>query len=175
MCHDMAFGVSCVTDWLFIGGSIGAADQVRWLKAQGVTHVISAAIEHSDRDWCRKHGLGYCHVLWHDDSQFKRGGDFLRALSWVETQAALLAAAGKQVVLYVHCAMGYNRGPLLATFLLAAREALPADEAWARVKHSRPQAGSFDVLAYRQSCLLALARLTVNTVPESVAPALVRL
>jgi hypothetical protein len=52
--------------------------------------------------------------------------------------------------------MGVNRGPLIATFLLAARQGISADEAWERIKASHPVAESFDKSVYRAACLRAL-------------------
>lgn len=48
--------------------------------------------------------------------------------------------------------------------------AIGADEAWGMIKRVRPHVESFDVPAYRHSCLLALAGYTVNAVPESLPP-----
>ncbi len=77
-------------------------------------------------------------------------------LNWVSDEEAKLAAAGKSLCVYVHCQMGINRGPLLATFLLAARESLSADAAWERVRTSRTIATAFGKAVYRDACARAL-------------------
>lgn len=68
--------------------------------------------------------------------------------------------SGPPTRLYVHCAAGFNRGPLVATFLLAARCGLSAERAWERIKASRPGVTAFEQAAYRESCEAALAELT---------------
>jgi hypothetical protein len=164
------FDVARVTDRLLVGGAIAGRDHAAWLAGQGVTDVISAAVELSDRAACARHHLGYRHVLWYDDKQLKPLVDFARTLEWVRVREAECRAGGGEMRLYVHCAMGINRGPLLAVFLLAALEGIAADEAWAMIKRVRPHVESFDVPAYRHSCLLALAGYTVSAVPESLPP-----
>lgn len=168
MSTDIAFGVSRITERLYLGGHNGVLAPADWLVAQGITHVISAAIELSDRVACAERGLGYRHLYWHDDKQLKPIADFVRTLAWLREQEEAYEAAGRPVRLYVHCAMGMNRGPLLATYLLAATEEIRADDAWAVVKRSRPQVESFDSPAYRHSCILALAGFMANAIPETV-------
>ncbi len=47
------YDVSRVTDWLLVGGEISSAEHMAWLAEQGVTTVISAACEVSDRQSLR--------------------------------------------------------------------------------------------------------------------------
>ncbi len=148
--------VSRVTEWLLLGGEIANAEHMARLAAQGVTTVINAACEVSDRQLCERYGLGYYHLYWYDDLQSKSAGEFLHALGWVRDEEARLARDGRPIRLYVHCQMGINRGPLIATFLLAARQGLSGDEAWERIKASRPAAHSFAKAIYRDACLRAL-------------------
>ncbi|HEV2460141.1 MAG TPA: dual specificity protein phosphatase [Ktedonobacterales bacterium] len=168
MSSDPPFGVSCVTERLYLGGHIGGREHADWLVAEGITHVISVAIELSDRVACAERNLGYRHLYWHDDRQLKPSADCVRTLAWLRKQEETYEAAGRLLRLYVHCAMGMNRGPLMATYLLAATAEIPADEAWAIVKRSRPQVESFESPAYRNSCNLALAGFMANAVPETV-------
>ncbi|HEX6819007.1 MAG TPA: dual specificity protein phosphatase [Ktedonobacterales bacterium] len=150
------YDVSRVADWLLVGGEIGSAEHIAWLAGQGVTTVINAACEVSDRKHCEQHQLGYYHMYWYDDQQHKPSSQFLHVLGWMGDEEAKLAEAGKPLCVYVHCQMGINRGPLLATFLLAAREGLPADDAWERVRTSRPIATAFGKTVYRDACVHAL-------------------
>jgi len=150
------YDVSRVAAWLFVGGEIGSAEHMGWLKEQGVTTIINAACEVSDRRFCEQHELGYYHMYWYDDQQHKSTHEFLHVLGWVRDEEAKLAETGKPLCLYVHCQMGINRGPLLATFLLAAREGLDADEAWDRIKAARPIATSFGKPVYREACVQAV-------------------
>jgi protein-tyrosine phosphatase len=99
------------------------------LAARGVTTVMNAACEVSDRTLCEQHRLGYYHLHWYDDQQPKSAHEFLHVLDWVRDEEAKLAGDGRRICLYVHCQMGINRGPLIAAFLLAACQGLSADEA----------------------------------------------
>jgi protein-tyrosine phosphatase len=148
--------LSRVTDWLLVGGEIANVEHMARLVAQGVTTVINAACEVSDRQLCERYGLGYYHLYWYDDWQPKSAHEFLHVLEWVRDEEAKLAEHGQSMRLYVHCQMGINRGPLIATFLLAARQGLSADEAWEQIKASRPAAHSFEKAVYREACLRSL-------------------
>jgi hypothetical protein len=148
--------LSRVTDWLLLGGEIVDEDSMTRLAARGVTTVINAAFEVSDRVLCDQHRLGYYHLCWFDDQQPKSAHEFLHVLEWVRDEEAKLTRDGRSIHLYVHCQMGINRGPLIATFLLAARQGLSADEAWEQIKASRPAAHAFDKAVYREACLQAL-------------------
>jgi protein-tyrosine phosphatase len=155
--------VSHVTEWLLLGGEISNAEHMARLAAQGVTTVINAACEVSDRKLCERYNLGYYHLYWYDDQQPKSAHEFLHVLDWVGDEEANLARDGLPLRLYVHCQMGINRGPLIATFLLAARQGLSADEAWERIKVSRPAAHSFEKSVYRGACLYALEEYSQRT------------
>lgn len=157
MAEDAPFGVSRVADWLLLGGNIAGREHMAWLREQGVTHIISAACELSDRRLCDEHDLRYFHLYWHDDRQPKSAGELSYLLMWLSGEQAALVESGRPMRLYVHCAAGYNRGPLVATFLLAARCGLSADQAWERVKASRPGVTAFEQAVYRESCEAALA------------------
>jgi protein-tyrosine phosphatase len=71
-------------------------------------------------------------------------------------EEAKLARDGRTICVYAHCQMGINRGPLIATFLLAARHGLSADQAWEQIKESQPAAHPFEKAVYREACLRAL-------------------
>jgi protein-tyrosine phosphatase len=148
--------LSRVTDWLLLGGEIVNDEHMARLAAQAVTTVINAACEVSDRTLCERHHLGYYHLYWYDDRQPKSAHEFLHVLEWVRDEETKLADDGRRICLYVHCQMGINRGPLIATFLLAARQGMSADEAWEQIQASRPAAHSFEKAVYREACLRAL-------------------
>jgi protein-tyrosine phosphatase len=155
--------ISHVTEWLLLGGEISSAEHMARLTTQGITTIINAACEVSDRMLCERYSLGYYHLYWYDDLQPKSAHEFLHVLGWVGDEEAKLAGDGQPLRLYVHCQMGINRGPLIATFLLAARQGLSADEAWELVKASRPAAHSFEKAVYRGACLHALEEYSQRT------------
>lgn len=165
MADDAPYGVARVTDWLLLGGEIPGPEHMGWLREQGVTHVICAAGELSDRQLCAEHDLRYYQLYWHDDRQPKPTGELCYLVTWLAGEQATLVESGRPLRLYVHCAAGCNRGPLVATFVLAARCGLSAEQAWERVKASRPSATAFECAAYRESCEAALTELAQQIQP----------
>jgi len=63
--------LSRVTDWLLLGREIANGEHMARLAAYGVTTIINAACEVSDRTLCEQHRLGYYHLYWSDDQQPK--------------------------------------------------------------------------------------------------------
>src|SRR5262249_4989581 len=123
--------ITRITGWLSVGGAIENSEQILYLRGLRVTHIICAAAELYDADVCAEYGFGFYHLPWPDDGQRKPAQDFLNTLAWVEEQAAARARKRRKAHFYVHCLAGAYRGPLLATFLLAVREGLSAEEAYA--------------------------------------------
>ena len=148
---------SRVTARFVVGGAIAGPAHLAWLAESGVTHVISAAAALDDAPLCAACELPFLHLRWQDDGLPKPAHDFLRALAWVMHADAVALARGDPLpCYYVHCAGGAFRGPLLATFLLAALSGLSGDEAFAYLQARHPDAQTWRVLAYRQACLAAL-------------------
>jgi len=149
----VSFNATRITERLIVGGGIAGPDEIAWLVSQGVTHLLSVAAELDDLSLARDAGLSCKHIAWPDDGQAKPTADFLAAYDWLSHEDALRSASGRQVGLYVHCAAGVNRGPLMATFLLAALSGLPPATVWTTfVKAQRTQAAGYDNPTYRQSC-----------------------
>lgn len=165
------FNVSTVTARLMVGGGLAGADEVEYLKAQGVTHIISVAEELDDGALCAATGLACYHVRWRDDGRAKDIPDFIQTLIWLLSQDVAALSSGKQIGVFVHCAAGINRGPTMATFLLAALSGLPADRAWQMITDARPQAHGYEVPAYRQSVQNALDQVRpFRTAPQGAVP-----
>lgn len=149
--------ITRITNWLSVGGTIESEEQLLWLHGLRVTHVICVASELDEESLCVKHGFGFYQVPWPDDGEHKSTQDFLDALAWVEAEAAALARKRRRAHFFVHCFAGAYRSPLLATFLLAAREGLSADEAYHWLRERREYVSAFEEPEYRASCLAALA------------------
>ena len=109
--------ISWVTERIGVGGGIWNAKNMEELAQAGVTHVLNMQIEFDDRPLAEPYGV--C-VLWNPtDDDFllkpaellKRGVDFaLSALDEPETR------------LYVHCAAGVHRAPMMTLAVLCALE-----------------------------------------------------
>jgi protein-tyrosine phosphatase len=109
--------MSWVTERLALGGGIWNARNMEELARAGVTHVLNMQIEFDDRPLAEPHGID---VLWNPtDDDFmpkppellKRGVDF--ALE------ALREAEGR---LYIHCAAGVHRAPMMTLAVLCAMD-----------------------------------------------------
>lgn len=157
--QSMQWNASQITRRLWVGGGLAGPSEVAWLASQGgITHIISAAAELDDSKYGS--GINFLHVPWHDDGTPKPVEDFTRGLGWwLEALDSHLKEFGRLPGLYVHCAAGHNRGPLMATFILAATAGIAADVAFSVIKAQRPVVTAFNQSDYRTSCLAALAAI----------------
>ncbi len=106
-----------VTERVALGGGIWNARNMEELEQAGVTHVINMQVEFDDRPLAEPRGI---RVLWNPtDDDFmpkppellKRGVDF--ALEALDEPGARL---------YVHCAAGVHRAPMMPLAILCALE-----------------------------------------------------
>jgi atypical dual specificity phosphatase len=106
-----------VTERVALGGGIWNARNMEELAQAGVTHVLNMQIEFDDWPLAEPHGI---HVLWNPtDDDFlpkppellKRGVDF-----------ALDALDDPKARLYIHCAAGVHRAPMMTLAVLSAME-----------------------------------------------------
>lgn len=104
-----------VTGRIAVGGGIWTAENMANIARAGVTHILDMQIEFDDTSLAAPHGIT---VLWNptgDDFQSKppevlqRGVDFaLRALDEEGTK------------LFVHCAAGVHRAPMMTLAILCS-------------------------------------------------------
>jgi len=104
-----------VTDRLAVGGGIWTDDKMLEVVDAGVTHIIDMQIEWDDRPLARPYRIN---VLWNPtDDDFRpkppellqRGVDFaLEALDDADTK------------IFIHCAAGVHRAPMMALAVLRA-------------------------------------------------------
>jgi protein-tyrosine phosphatase len=106
-----------VTERVALGGGIWNARNMEELAEAGVTHVVNMQIEFDDGPLAKPHGI---RVLWNatnDDflpkppELLKRGVDF-----------ALEALEEPEARVYVHCAAGVHRAPMMTLAVLCAME-----------------------------------------------------
>jgi protein-tyrosine phosphatase len=106
-----------VTERVALGGGIWHARNMEELEQAGVTHVLNMQVEFDDRPLAEAQGI---RVLWNPtDDDFlpkppellKRGVDF-----------ALEALDEPEAKLYVHCAAGVHRAPMMTLAILCALE-----------------------------------------------------
>lgn len=108
--------ISWLDERIALGGGIWNSDgKMAELKALGITHIIDMQIECDDTELGEAHGIK---VLWNptdDDFEpkptalFRRGVDF-----------ALQAFEGSDAKVFIHCAAGIHRAPMMALAVLGA-------------------------------------------------------
>jgi protein-tyrosine phosphatase len=107
--------ITWVTERVGVGGGIWNAGNMAKVAAAGVTHIIDMQIEFDDTPLAEPHGI---QVLWNpidDDFQpkaaavFQRGADFAKA-----------ALDGEGTKLFVHCAAGVHRAPMMTLAILGS-------------------------------------------------------
>ena len=132
-----------VTPRLAVGSAIGTSQNMRELARAGITHVVNMQVEFDDR--AISDGTGV-EILWNgcDD-------DFLpkpSRLFWQGVRFTLSALQTPGTKVFVHCAAGVHRSPLMLLAILRA-QGYPAQEAIALITAARPQADF--PLAYLES------------------------
>jgi protein-tyrosine phosphatase len=104
-----------VTERIALGGGIWTADKMAAVARAGITHIIDMQIEFDDTGLAEPHGI---EVLWNpidDDFQPKppeilqRGVDF-----------AIQALGGNETRLFIHCAAGVHRAPMMTLAVLCS-------------------------------------------------------
>ena len=104
-----------VTDRIAVGGGIWNEKNMVEVVAEGVTHVIDMQIEFDDTRLAEPYGVK---VLWNptdDDFKpkppelFQRGVDF-----------ALIALEDPEAKIFIHCAAGVHRAPMMTLAVLQA-------------------------------------------------------
>ncbi len=104
-----------VTGRIAVGGGIWTADNMAAVARAGVTHIIDMQIEFDDTQLARPHAI---EVLWNpidDDFQPKAPEVFQRGVDFA-TEA--LEQDGTK--LFIHCAAGVHRAPMMTLAVLCS-------------------------------------------------------
>jgi protein-tyrosine phosphatase len=128
-----------VTDRVALGGGIWNVRNMEELAQAGITHVLNMQIEFDDRPLAEPLGIP---VLWNPtDDDFspkspellKRGVDF-----------ALAALEDPSARVYIHCAAGVHRAPMMTLAVLCAME-WEMEAAMVLIESKRPVVDFADV------------------------------
>jgi protein-tyrosine phosphatase len=104
-----------ITDRVAVGGGIWTDDQMIEVVRQGITHIIDMQIEFDDTALAEPYGVK---VLWNavdDDFQPKPPEVFERGVEF-----AMAALEEPESKLYIHCAAGVHRAPMMGLAVLRA-------------------------------------------------------
>ena len=107
--------ITWLTDRIAVGGAIWSAENMAKVAKEGITHIIDMQIEFDDTALAKEHGI---EVLWNptdDDFELKPAGLFRRG---VEFATRALDENGSKV--FIHCAAGVHRGPMMALAVLGS-------------------------------------------------------
>lgn len=132
---DMAW----VTERIALGGGIWNASNMATLAQAGITHVLNMQIEFDDRPLAEPFGV---QVLWNptDDDFAPKAPELL--MQGVEF--AHEALQDPQARLYVHCAAGVHRAPMMTLALLCTM-GWEMDPAMQLIESQRPVVDFADV------------------------------
>ena len=107
--------MSWVTDRIAVGGGIWTEDKMMEVVQAGVTHIIDMQIEWDDTRLAAPYGVK---VLWNptdDDFRRKPAELFRRGVNF-----ALAALDDAETRLFIHCAAGVHRAPMMTLAVLRA-------------------------------------------------------
>ena len=128
-----------VTDRIAVGGAIWNAQNMAEVARAGVTHILDMQIEFDDTPLAEPHGIT---VLWNpidDDFQPKPPEVFQRG---VEFALEALDEASRK--LFVHCAAGVHRGPMMTLAIFCSLD-WRLGEAMQVIESKRPMVDFADV------------------------------
>jgi protein-tyrosine phosphatase len=131
--------MSWVTDRIAVGGGIWTDEKMMEVVRAGVTHIIDMQIEWDDTRLAAPYGVK---VLWNptdDDFRAKPPELFRRGVEF-----ALAALDDAETRLFIHCAAGVHRAPMMALAVLRALGFALAD-AMDMIESRRPAADFADV------------------------------
>ena len=131
--------ITWVTDRIAVGGGIWNADNMAAIARAGITHIIDMQIEFDDTPLAEKFGVVVCWNPVDDDFKSKPPEVFERG---VEFALAALEVDGAK--LFIHCAAGVHRAPMMALALLAVRGST-VEDAVDLIERLRPVADFADV------------------------------
>jgi protein-tyrosine phosphatase len=109
--------ITWVTERIALGGGIWNAQNMEEIARAGVTHILNMQIEFDDQPLAQRHGI---RVLWNptDDDFLPKPAELLRR----GVDFAHQALGDPQGRLYVHCAAGVHRAPMMTLAVLCAMD-----------------------------------------------------
>jgi protein-tyrosine phosphatase len=128
-----------ITDRIAVGGGIWTEDKMQQVARAGVTHIIDMQVEFDDTPLAQPHGI---QVLWNatdDDFQPKPPEVFQRGVEF-----ALRALNGHGGKVFIHCAAGVHRAPMMTLALLRTL-GFSLDDAIELIEARRPVVDFADV------------------------------
>lgn len=148
--------ITWVTDRVALGGGIWNADNMAEVARAGITHIVDMQIEFDDTPLAEPHGIEVCWNPVDDDFEPKPREVFDRGVEF-----ALAALDQGEAKLFIHCAAGVHRAPMMTLALLAVM-GWSVDGAMDLIESRRPAADFAEV--YVKSVERFLKTRKVNVV-----------
>ncbi|MGA7218672.1 MAG: dual specificity protein phosphatase [Candidatus Sulfotelmatobacter sp.] len=131
--------ITWVTDRIAVGGGIWNAENMAAVARAGITHIIDMQIEFDDTPLARPHGIAVCWNPVDDDFEPKAPQVFARGVDF-----ALAALDEDDAKIFVHCAAGVHRAPMMTLALLGVM-GWTIEDAMGLIGGKRPAAEFADV------------------------------
>jgi protein-tyrosine phosphatase len=131
--------ITWVTDRIAVGGGIWNAENMAAVSRAGITHIIDMQIEFDDTPLAGRHGIAVCWNPVDDDFEPKPAEVFARGVEF-----AIPALEENGTKLFVHCAAGVHRAPMMTLALLGVM-GWPMESAMKLIEDRRPAADFADV------------------------------
>jgi protein-tyrosine phosphatase len=131
--------ITWLTDRIAVGGGIWSAENMTKVAGEGITHIIDMQIEFDDTPLALPHGI---EVLWNptDDDFEKKAADlFRRGVDFAQT-----ALEETEAKIFIHCAAGVHRAPMMALAVLGSM-GWNVDDAMQLIEGRRPVADFAEV------------------------------
>jgi len=109
----MGVDITWVTERIGVGGGIWTAENMAAVSRSGITHIIDMQIEFDDTALAGPHGIAVCWNPIDDDFEAKPAEVFERGVEF-----GLAALEEEEAKLFVHCAAGVHRAPMMTLALL---------------------------------------------------------
>jgi protein-tyrosine phosphatase len=115
MGQSLEMDMTWITDRIAVGGGIWSPENMQAVARAGITHIVDMQIECDDTPLAQAHGI---QVLWNpidDDFQPKPPEIFRKGVAF-----SLDALDVDDSKLFIHCAAGIHRAPMMALAVLCS-------------------------------------------------------
>lgn len=137
--RERRMDITWLTERIAVGGGIWNSENMGKVAREGITHVIDMQIEFDDTPLGREHGV---EVLWNptdDDFSEKPAELFRRGVDF-----AMGALEKPEAKVFIHCAAGVHRAPMMALAVLGSM-GWKVEDAVQMIEARRPVADFADV------------------------------
>jgi protein-tyrosine phosphatase len=132
--------ITWLEDRIAVGGGIWSAANMAAVSSAGITHIINMQIEFPDDTMLAKpYGIEVCWNPVDDDFEPKPPEVFERGVEFAQE-----ALEDPKAKLFIHCAAGVHRAPMMALAVLAVRGST-LEDAMDLIERLRPVADFADV------------------------------